>query len=271
MKILVPIDFTPVTEKALDYAQGLPGEPRSLHLLHVVEEDSHRAEALERLKSLADAHNLPGETDFLVQVGSIFEQIGQTAEEIKAGLVVMGTHGAKGLQKLFGSHAIRVVTSAKTPFIVTQAEVEQKRPLQKIVVPLALEKEEKKVLSVVATLAAPLKAEVLIFCQDPKDEFLRNQLNRNASFARKFLAERGVSSRVQRSDSKESFDRATVSFAQAENADLIAVINKHQDGYLNLFGKNFDQNLITNAAHIPVLTLNTDSATDVHDIFRTLA
>jgi molecular chaperone DnaK (HSP70) len=39
----------------------------------------------------------------------------------------MGTHGMKGMQKLFGSNAMKVITSTAIPFVVIQQETEAKQ------------------------------------------------------------------------------------------------------------------------------------------------
>ena len=42
------------------------------------------------------------------------------ASEIDAEMVIMGTHGIKGMQKFFGSWALKVIANSKVPFIVIQ-------------------------------------------------------------------------------------------------------------------------------------------------------
>ncbi len=51
-----------------------------------------------------------------VIVGDVAEEILQYAEDVKSGLIVMGTHGYKGLERImFGSVADKVVKSACCP------------------------------------------------------------------------------------------------------------------------------------------------------------
>ena len=42
------------------------------------------------------------------------------AEQINASAIIMGTHGAKGMQKVFGSFAMKVIISTGVPFMVVQ-------------------------------------------------------------------------------------------------------------------------------------------------------
>jgi hypothetical protein len=66
-----------------------------------------------------------------------------------------------------------------------------------------------------------------------------------------------------------SFDEAIIKYAAAHRCDLIATVNHHNDGILNLFGANFDQNLLENSAHIPILTVDARNQEHVTDIFMT--
>ena len=60
----------------------------------------------------------------IIRKGNIFEDIGDVAKEIGARLIIMGTHGIKGIQKLVGSYALKVILHSEIPFIITQ----KKRP-----------------------------------------------------------------------------------------------------------------------------------------------
>ena len=44
-----------------------------------------------------------------------------------ASAIIMGTHGAKGMQKLFGSFAMKVIISTSVPFMVVQKDSEIKK------------------------------------------------------------------------------------------------------------------------------------------------
>lgn len=66
-----------------------------------------------------------------------------------------------------------------------------------------------------------------------------------------------------------NFDEAIVKYAAAHQCDLIATVNHHNDGILNLFGAKFDQNILENSAHIPVLTVDARNQHKVNDIFST--
>ena len=54
--------------------------------------------------------------------GTIFTALTEYADDTKADFVIMGTHGIKGVQKLTGSWALKVIAGSNVPFIVVQDE-----------------------------------------------------------------------------------------------------------------------------------------------------
>src|SRR5438094_576188 len=124
MKIVVPIDFTPVTENALKYSIGLTDvlPVSNIILFHVVASDKESAAVSHKLHELIQSYKdqTRATLEILIKPGNIFDQIGKTAAELNASLIVMGTHGIKGMQHIIGSRAMRVITNSETPYIVVQ-------------------------------------------------------------------------------------------------------------------------------------------------------
>ncbi|MFM7729003.1 MAG: universal stress protein, partial [Flavobacteriales bacterium] len=134
-KIIVPTDFTPVSEIALRYASQLAGYIKSeVHLLHIVENEEERAEAESKMKDMLTRMNVSN-VGTLTDVGNIFDDIPDMAEREKAELVVMGTHGLRGMQFIVGSNALRVVSEGNVPFIIVQEETKRSANIQKILAP----------------------------------------------------------------------------------------------------------------------------------------
>ena len=65
----------------------------------------------------------------------------------------------------------------------------------------------------------------------------------------------------------DTFENELIRFSQNIGADMIAIVNHHEGGLTNLLGNNFDQNVITNDAKIPVLIANSVDNTTVDNIF----
>ena len=122
--LLVPVDFSDESRVAMEHAAKLAETiDASVVLLNVVvsaeEVNPAKLKLAEEVKIIANS-NSNIDVRVAVRIGNIFEDIAETAAEESAVLIIMGTHGAKGWQKLTGSHALKVITSSKVPFFVVQ-------------------------------------------------------------------------------------------------------------------------------------------------------
>ena len=267
--ILVPIDFTDTTEMALKYAIGAAKVLNTgIALLHITENDSDKPAAEDRLNEIIYKYNYTGiNMRSFTKNGNIFDGIGEAAEELNSGLIFMGTHGLKGMQFLMGSHALKVVTNSKVPFIITQDRKPKDDNIDSIVVPIDIGRDEKQVLTTVITTAKTFKAKVHLFVAKQSDEFHENTIKRNLAFTKKYLTEHNINYTTTHAESSDNFDNQLVRFADAIDADMIAIVNHLEGGIKNLFGSNFDQNIITNTAKIPVLIMNTKDMVSIGDMF----
>jgi nucleotide-binding universal stress UspA family protein len=140
-RILVPVDFSANSERALHYAARLAGQVgASVELLHVVEDFTYGVlpevyvpnlpdlmqetinNAVERMASLkASVFPHGSDVDTVAYVGRPALTI---VEHAKAGgfdLIVMGTHGRTGLPHLFmGSVAEQVLRAAHCPVLTVR-------------------------------------------------------------------------------------------------------------------------------------------------------
>ncbi len=259
-KILVPTDFTEVARCAINHAiktaETING---SVTLLHVVAAKDKVAETRKKLSDevalFKSKSNVP--IDSLVRVGNIFDDIGDAAAELDAELIFMGTHGMKGMQFITGSHALKVVKNSKPPFIVVQDRDVQENGYDDIVVPLDLSKQTKQKLHIVANMAKYFNSKLHLITPKETDEFLKNQLDRNLKFAKNFLKEKGIDFTTTISEEKGgNFAKVITKFAAAHNADLIAIMNLHENSLMGMLGNSYEQQLITNDAEIPVMCIN---------------
>jgi nucleotide-binding universal stress UspA family protein len=123
--ILVPLDFSAPSMKALDYAVAVAKQFRAkLTLLHVVEPIATADFAasvplvMEDDKVMA-AHRMLEMV--LVRFGRSFHEIAEAARTRKVDLIVISTHGYTGLKHaLLGSTTERVVRHAHCPVLVVR-------------------------------------------------------------------------------------------------------------------------------------------------------
>ena len=140
-RILEPIDFSPLSKKALQYSLRFAEEFRAgLTLLHVMEADippafdgfmiappispnGNRTKCANRLKVLASsmAIRATNHVQSIVRTGLAAYEIVEAAKELDIDLIVIATHGYTGWKHfVIGSTAERVVRAAPCPVLVVR-------------------------------------------------------------------------------------------------------------------------------------------------------
>ena len=136
--ILVPVDFSENSKKILHDAEKFAAKfEATLSLIFVVQsfddysgffvphmpiaqfQDDLLTSSREKMDNFVE-DNLSADTKFAtnVSVGDVAEEIISFAETSNADMIIMGTHGYKGLERvLFGSVAEQVVKTAPCPVL----------------------------------------------------------------------------------------------------------------------------------------------------------
>ena len=259
-KILVASDFSSVSDTAIDHALKLASATTAeIYVLHVAREQADVNTAKIKLeKQISERNSTNITTHALVKIGNFISEIGNSAEEIGAQLIVMGTHGPKGLiQTVTGGDAMKVVSHSQKPFIVVQDKGIKDTGYDNIVVPLDMTEDSKQKLDEVADIAKYFNSKVHIIAKYEKDKSLYAKLKNNVIFAKKYFSDKGVAFSIVISEPKADFEKEIITYAKENDADLIAIINSLK---WNIFGSLFasrrEEQIITNKEQIPVLCVN---------------
>ena len=135
--ILVPVDFTPTSERAAHYAVALARQhDATLTMLHVIErwptkeqsDQEHVTQDLrDKLESLISQEAKGLRCSFRVEVGQVVEKVLYTAGAVEADLVVMGVRPRTGLlNPVMWPHAYQIVREAGCPVLTVRGEVAQR-------------------------------------------------------------------------------------------------------------------------------------------------
>jgi nucleotide-binding universal stress UspA family protein len=260
--LLVPHDFTPVADMAMNYAIDLAKDMKAnVELLHVVKDSKKTSKAkAEFEKIISGIKDKPSDVaiNFHIKSGSIFTDIATAAADLHASLIIMGTHGSKGLQqKMFGSFALKVITSTHVPFLVVQEGV-KKPDMSKIVVPLDESQESLQIEQVTTAIAEIFKSEVHILTEKKIDSNLKLKVAVHSGLLSKQLKEVGIAYVTEVIKKKKGYSSDIPAYAVEKDAHLIAFAY-HSDSLLPQFD-TFAQNLITNKQGVPVLIVNSKEA-----------
>ncbi|MCE2712639.1 MAG: universal stress protein [Cryomorphaceae bacterium] len=261
---LVPHDFTPVGDVALKYAIHLSKHVNvEIRLLHVVASKSDAPKAIAKLDEIISKAEVHSGVTFSksVREGSIFDQISSLAKKDGAQLIIMGTHGALGLQKLLGSNAMKVVTSSDTPFIILQKDTPI-RDIKNIVVPIDLTKESLQIINNAGDLAAIFGAKVHVVGEKQHDESLSIKMKNRILIVKNQYEERKVPCIVELIPPGGSYSKKIIAYAQKNEIDMVAIAY-HTESLLPQFD-TFAQSLITNESKLPCLILKSKPASNLY-------
>ena len=151
MKILVPLDFSPDSVKALEFAIGLrSGKKTQVFLVHIIEIvydfASQAAIALDSMykdaesmmdKLINDYSSDEIHLEKIIIEGTASISLARIANEKNIDLIVMGTKGASGVKKvLIGSTTVNLIKESNIPIL---AVPEKSRIEQILNLTLALE------------------------------------------------------------------------------------------------------------------------------------
>ena len=269
--ILIPWDFTEVAEYALQHGFKIAEKTKSekISLLHIIKNEKEYEEAKERLDQVVKEYQ--GKNGILIESivrkGSIFTTIGEVASEVEAELVVMGTHGLRGMQKLTGSWALKVIVSSKVPFVVVQ-EPPNETDFRDIVFPIDFKKESKEKLNWVTYFYKYFSPKFHIIKPNTTDVGFIKRIKANIAFARKFMDSKNVDYEMHTANGKKSFQIEIMDFAKEINADLILILSTKNIGLTDYVIGAQEQYVIANSSKIPVMVINPRDDLTKYEGFR---
>lgn len=256
--IIVPWDFSQVAENAFQHAVNISKSlNRDILLLHVVNEEKDKElKRVELDASIEKLGNEYGKKPFAEVVsGSIFHAIGETAKELKAEMIIMGTHGIVGAQKLFGSKALKVVVSSRIPFLVVQ-DKPVKKTIDTILLPIDFKSENKEKANWIYYLARNFGARFIILKSRAKDKGFKRKILSNIKYVETFLKGHDIDYEIVTASGSQSFKKEIVTFATENNADLVLIMATRDIRWVDYMMGAPEQYILSNPAGLPVMCMN---------------
>ncbi len=272
-RILVPVDYSPQSLIALEQASNLAKVFNAeLTILKIAETSSmtsffsskHMDEftsALEvQLKDFTaeQVKKLGVAITPVLKKGKVYDEIVETAQEIKATFIVMGTSGSEsGMKRFIGSNALRVVRESKIP-VITIKGISHRKGCQNIILPLDLTKETKekvgKALEFAKRFGSTIRVVSVLFTSD---EFIVNRLTRQLDQVKKFIEKAGVECSaeiIKSTKGSESLAEVIIDYANKAKGDLVIIMTQQENDYTEYFIGSSAQGII-NHSDIPVLSI----------------
>lgn len=258
--IVVPYDFTPVAMNAVAHSVILASRLKvGITLLHIIgkeseEETTKKAMEEEVQKILVQWNVTP---NYLIRAGSIFKTINKVANELSATLIVMGTHGLKGIQKITGSRALKVIVGSRIPFLVIQDAPKPNLQYKNLVFPVDFKTENKEKLRWVEFMHEHFDSKTFLLTNTSKAiGEIENRTRANLAFSKTFLEERRIDYELVVVDKEKSFSDGTIEFTLERDADLIIIMTTRDISFHDYIIGAQEQYMIANSAKLPVMVIN---------------
>ncbi len=256
--IMVTWDFTDKSQFALEHAIQL-GKllNKDVELIHIVKKEKEIEEATKKLNDVVEETRKKFQVKplILVKVGNIFTTIAEVATELNTEVVIMGTHGMKGMQKLIGSWALKVIAGSKVPFIVVQAPPAT-HGYEKIVFPLDFRKENKEKINWMYYVSRLYRSKFFIIKTKTSDPKFVKGIHSNLMFTKKFLDNNLIPYEIETAPGKRDFVTETIEYAHNSGADLLLIMTTKNIGFADYVIGAQEQMIISNKYQIPVMCIN---------------
>jgi len=271
--ILVPTDFSPTANKALEFAISITKITNGkLVLMNVVDPNllmtgpeimsfgyMHNLlinDTISSLKDLAEeiSYKYKLNVEFECLSGSILENIIKTSKARKADLIIMGTHGTSGVSEwLFGSNAFSVVNSSTIPVLTVNIDSKQTE-FKKIVFPynenLLTLKKSKQVIE----FAKLFNASILLFGYSDSEMFSSMAaLRKKGEELIAIFKKEGIHSTLNTILAEDYADEI-LRFANSEKANLITIVTNRSHSIDKVFKTKPDKKLV-NHSDIPIYSV----------------
>jgi len=260
-RILIPFDLREDSYNALLHAEFIARLANSeIVLLHLVKNESDIPHAQNELNKWADRirETFEGTVKTIVEEGELSSTVDEIAKLQHCGLVVMPTHGMRGMQRITGSLALKVVSESTTPFIVVQQRHIRPEGYKKIVIPVTFRQQLLEEATFFAEMAKLFNGEVYFIAQQvasDNDEELIAKVEGVISHA-------NIPFSMHIEKDQRPFAKSVVNYAASVDADLICAVNFSFEYLYTLFPRTEEEDLIYNEAQIPVLLITPEQLDD---------
>jgi nucleotide-binding universal stress UspA family protein len=275
-RILVPVDFLPASEYAIEYGSYLAKAfSAEIFLLHILESEQMyppewfgsknqnadsrfiRKKVSEKLgehsKNIKKKYGIVSKT--ILTIGKPATKIAETVLERSINLIVMGTHGASGFEEFFIGHtAHKVVNISPCPVITLREGFTLSAGIKSIVLPIDESLHSRQKVQNVISVASKCKSIVHILgVIQSKDKSEVAKFNIKVNSVEKAVKKAGlVCTRKVIKGSNVALE--AMNYAEEVNAELLAIMTDHESNMTGTFMGAFAQQII-NHSIVPVLSI----------------
>ncbi len=271
--ILVPTDFSEVADCALKHAIAVAKAYKNeITLMYIVEDgflggifSKSQSEIMKDAivtKLNVKAQEIERETGIKVttraESGKVYKTIAEVANSEKYDSIIMGSHGASGLEQIVGSNASRTIQYAEVPVVVVKSTSLSSEGYKKIVMPFDLTIESKQKLEWGINIAQKFNSEIHIVYSKSEDEYLDLKMKANIAQVKHTLEDHKVKFVMYEFNDSvlDNFANEIHNYANIINADLIVAMTHTEKGISEMIIGTLTQQLVNRANNVAVMCIH---------------
>lgn len=265
--VLIPTDFSEVCGNAISHgiklARFLGYKATILHVINqetkaALKKKNVGADYVEwRLKEYKKYYEKKYEitVDTLAEEGSIFTTIHEVAENLKANLMVLGTHGKQGLQHVFGSYAMKVVSQSQIPVVVVQKR-SFREGYKNIVFPVNNDLEPRQAVQWAKLMGKLFQSEIHLFLSFEKDTAMNSRLQVITKQITDIFTDEKLPYTIMHAGKPGSFADQVIAYSVYKHADLVLMITRPNVDLPGFSLSAWSEKLMFNDSQIPIMCIN---------------
>lgn len=285
-KILIPVDFSDTSLLAIKHgaflAKYTKGDVYLLHVinkqyehyavleqpLHIDNPEAYETGASNKLNELAGSvsKEYGVSVNTIVSLGNPTKEIINTAKDIKADLVVMGTHGYSPLEELvIGSNTLKVITKSSCP-VMTMSEKAKKLGYSNILMPIDTSGHSRQKVNYAVELAKAFSAHLhVVGLLGSNDENEGAGMDVVMTQIKKIATDKSVNCTSEVLKDVKNRADATIKHAEKVKADLIIIMTDQDAEISGFFLGPYSQQVIHHSK-VPVIAVTPEINSDGTDI-----
>ncbi len=271
--ILVPTDFSEVADCAVKHAINVAkAYNNEITLIYIIEESffgslfSKSQSAImkdaikTKLEVLAEGirNSSKIKINTRIESGKVYKTIAEIANKDQYDSIIMGSHGASGLEQVVGSNASRTIQYAEVPVVVVKNISVDEKGYKKIVMPFDLTIESKQKLNWGISVAKKFNSEIHIVFSEESDEYLNKKLKNNLARIKVALEENNVKYVMYefKDGILDNFANEVHNYAKIIDADLIVAMTHMEKGISEFIIGTLTQQLVNKAEKVAVMCIH---------------
>ena len=197
-----------------------------------------------------------GSLKYRLRKGKVYFEIAQQARQLKADLIITGTHGVTGYEEFWiGSNAYRIVTSSPCPIITIRQQYDFSKGINNIVLPIDHTRNTNEKVPFTLILAKLFDARInLLALYFTGLKSLRKKVDNSAKKVKTLIADQGIECNCT-SRNADNITQTILEFSDEVDSDLIMIMTEQETTVANILLGEYARQMV-NYSSVPVLSIH---------------